>query len=145
MIVVDTNVLSEVMKPAHDQSRAVFDWLDGLPPQTVYTTSITVAEIGAGLQRLAAGKRRDTMVAAARRMFDDLFDRRILPFDRIAAEIYARLPAARRQAGLHHDHTLDLQIAAIAVGYMAPVATRDVGDFAGLGLTLINPWDHPAP
>lgn len=145
MIVLDTNVLSEIMKPSNEQSRIVFDWLDALAPETVFTTSISVAEIGVGLHRLPAGKRRDALAIGADRVFGQLFAKRILPFDANAAERYAPLMAARRRAGLHHDHALDLQIAAIAESVGYAVATRDIGDFAGLGVELINPWDAPAP
>lgn len=74
-----------------------------------------------------------------------MFKDRVLPFDAAAARRYGPIKAARRALGRHHDHAFDLQIAAIAAHWKFAVATRDVSDFVGAGVELINPWDHPAP
>ena len=84
------------------------------------------------------------MISAAHEIVG-VFEGRVLPFDAPAARRYGSLKAARRAAGLHHDHAFDLQIAAIASHRNCAVATRDVGDFSGMDVELINPWDHPAP
>ncbi len=144
MIVLDTNVLSEVMRGPAVRSAAVVDWLGGLDPDATAMTVISVAEIATGVWQLPAGKRRDDMIDAADRLFS-LFSGRILPFDVPSARLYPEMTIARKRAGLHFEHVFDLQIAAIASARSAAVATRNVSDFEGLGLTVINPWDHPAP
>lgn len=143
MILLDTNVVSELMKPEPVRNASVVAWLRSLPPAEAYTTALTVAAIFAGVESAPPGRRRDDMMLAAHRIIG-VFEGRILPFDAPAARGYGSLKAARRAAGLHHDHAFDLQIAAIASHRNCAVTTRDVSDFAGLGVELINPWDHPA-
>ncbi|HEY0292149.1 MAG TPA: type II toxin-antitoxin system VapC family toxin, partial [Hansschlegelia sp.] len=145
VIVLDTNVISEIMRPADKRSTAVFSWLRSLDPAIAYTTSVSVAEIETGIHQMPQGRRRDDMASGAGRVFSGLFGGRILPFDADAARHYAPLMAARRPIGRHHEHVLDLQIAAIARSRDCAVATRNVSDFADAGVPLINPWDHPAP
>jgi predicted nucleic acid-binding protein len=137
MILLDTNVLSELMKPIPDPG--VADWVAGRPAATLYTTSITQAEILHGVMLLPAGKRRNAFEAAADAMFRDDFAGRILGFGSDAAPLYARIAVARRKAGRPISH-FDAQIAAIARVTGATVATRNVADFEGCGVKIVDPW-----
>lgn len=138
MIVLDTNVLSELMRPApHTDVVAWFARRAGLP---MFTTTITEAEILYGIAILDPGPRRAGLDAAARAMFADDFDGRILPFDRGAADGFARIAALRRRAGRPIAHA-DAQIAAICASRGAALATRNLKDFEGCEITVLNPWD----
>lgn len=137
MIVLDTNVLSELMRPA--PSRQVVRWLEREPPSSVFTTSITQAEILHGILLLPAGRRRDGLEAAAQAMFAEELAGRILGFTSEAAPFYARIAADRRHAGRPISH-FDAQIGAIARLHDAVLATRNTADFEGCGLRLIDPW-----
>ena len=138
MIVLDTNVVSELMKAA--PSAAVAAWIADQPATTLYTTSITQAEILHGILLLPAGKRRGALEAAAEAMFDEDFSGRVLPFGAEAARAYAQIAAQRRHAGRPISH-FDAQIAAVARSARAAVATRNVSDYEGCGITVVNPWD----
>lgn len=137
MILIDTNVLSELMKakPAVE----VLSWIDQQPAGQLYISSITVAEILYGIAQLPDGKRKTAFADLAKLMFDEDFAGRILPFDTDAAIRYASLAAASEAKGRVADMA-DAQIAAIAVLYDAPVATRNVRHFDHLGVSVINPW-----
>ena len=137
MIVLDTNVLSELMRPAADP--AVASWANRIPISDLFTTAVTQAEILAGLAVLPAGKRRGDLAIAAANVFDQLFFSRVLFFDTGAALQYAGVYAARRRAG-RPIAVLDCQIAAIARAAGAAVATRNVKDFEGCGIEIVNPW-----
>jgi predicted nucleic acid-binding protein len=137
MIVVDTNVLSELMKPS--PAASVARWIAAHPAQSIYTTSITQAEILYGILLLPAGRKRDAIRAAAEAMFSTDFQGRILPFGSGAASIYARIASGRRRAGRPISHH-DAQIAAIASLEKAEVATRNVADFEDCGIRVIDPW-----
>ncbi len=137
MIVLDTNVLSELMRP--NPAERVVAWLAAQPAASVYTTSITQAEILHGLLLLPPGRRRRGLEAAAETMFAKDFEGRILGFGSEAALPYARIASARRRAGRPLSQ-FDAQIAAIAHSAGAAVATRNVADFAGCGVKLIDPW-----
>lgn len=137
MIVLDTNVISELMKPS--PAPRVESWLAGRPARSVYTTSVTQAEILHGIMRLAKGRRRDSLEAAAIAVFEVDFAGRILAFSSDAAEPYARIATARRLAGRPVSQ-FDAQIAAIARANGATVATRNVDDFDGCGIAVENPW-----
>jgi predicted nucleic acid-binding protein len=137
MIVIDTNVISEVMK--QNPARSVVTWLRFQPALAVFTTTVTVAEVLTGIRLLPAGKRRDELLAGANEMFDRVLRDRILSFDRVAAEAYAEVTALRRRMGVP-IRELDAQIAAITLANRMKLATRDVGDFAGCGVELIDPW-----
>jgi predicted nucleic acid-binding protein len=137
MIVLDTNVVSELMKPRPAES--VVQWLATLPTTSVYTTSITQAEILHGLLLLPLGRRRDGLEQAATAMFREDFAGRILGFSSDAALPYALIASERRRAGRPISH-FDAQIAAIARTTGAALATRNVPDFDGCGLKLIDPW-----
>ena len=138
MILLDTNVLSELMKPA--PAERVVRWLAAQPATSLYTTSVTQAEILHGIMLLPSGRRRRAFEAAADAMFDEDFGGRILPFDSDAAHPYARIAADRRRAGRPISH-LDAQIAAIARAAGAAIATRNVTDYAACSVTVINPWE----
>ena len=138
MILLDTNVLSELMKP--EPAESVLHWVGAQPATSLYTTSITQAEILHGVLLLPAGRRRNAFEAAAKAMFEEDFGGRILPFASDAAPLYARIAAERRRAGRPISH-FDAQIAAIARVAGAALATRNVTDFDGCVVKLINPWD----
>jgi predicted nucleic acid-binding protein len=138
MFVLDTNVLSAVMgaRPVPE----VAAWVAAQPEERLFTTSVCQAEILAGIEILAEGRRRRILEAAANAVFADVFDGRILPFDNKAAKSYAEVFAARKRVG-KPSATIDLMIAAIARAQSAIMVTRNTADFDECGLTLINPWD----
>ena len=139
MIVLDTNVVSELMRPVPEDR--VLDWVRSQPARSLYTTSITQAEIHHGVMLMPPGRRRESFEAAAESMFREDFERRVLPFGSDAARPYARIAVERRRVGRPISQ-FDAQIAAIAVSNRATVATRNVSDFEGCGVKLINPWDE---
>jgi len=138
VIVLDTNVLSELMRS--QPAATVFAWVAAQKRDALYTTSVNEAEILYGIATLPEGRRRAALAAAAEAMFTDDFAGRVLPFDEAAAVHYAQIVAARRRDGRPIE-AFDAQIAATALVAGADLATRDVGDFAGCGLTLLNPWE----
>ena len=137
MIVLDTNVVSELMRERPQQE--VLDWADGHPANTLFITAITEAEIRAGIAVLPEGRRRRELAETAERLFAAAFAERILSFDSEASRAYGFLAASRRAAG-RAISTHDCLIAAIARSHAAGVATRDVGGFADCGVEVINPW-----
>ena len=137
MIILDTNVLSEALRP--DPSPAVLEWLAALHRTTAFTTTITQAEILYGIESMPAGKWRTGLLAAADRIFGQEFSGRILPFDEDAARAYARIVSSRDAAGKPISQ-FDAMIAAIAHAHEASVATRNTSDFQGCGIVLVNPW-----
>jgi hypothetical protein len=138
MIILDTNVLSEAMRPAPDAE--VLGWLAEQPAASLYTTSITQAEILHGLMLLPPGRRRRSLEAAAASMFEEDFGGRILGFGTEATPPYARIASERRRAGRPISH-FDAQIAAIARSVGAAIATRNRADFEGCGVALVDPWN----
>ena len=138
MIVLDTNVLSEVVKP--QPSPAVLKWFAKQDRATLFTTTITQAEMLYGLERLPDGKRKQFLVQAVNGMFAEDFEGHVLNFDSPAAAAYARLLHLRKSNGLSTAQS-DLMIAAIALSIGAAVATRNLTDFQAAGLAVINPWD----
>jgi hypothetical protein len=138
MILLDTNVVSELMKAAPEQS--VLFWISAQPQSSLYTTSITQAEILHGIALLPAGKRRRAIEDAAHAMFTEEFKGRILGFGSDAASPYAHIAAERRRAG-RPISSFDAQIAAIARSVGATIATRNVADFSGCRVGLVNPWE----
>jgi len=136
MIVLDTNVLSEEMKAAPEP--AVHSWLSRQIPLDLFTTAVTEAEIFYGVTMLPDGKRKRDLGAAAQRVLA-LFAGRILPFDSAAAREFAQIVTDRRRAGQPIEH-FDAQIAAIARSRGMALATRDMQDFAGTGVQVIDPW-----
>lgn len=138
MIILDTNVLSEFMRAAPNP--VVMDWVGQQEISELFTTTITQAEVYYGLALLPIGKRRSDMERAARLMFDQDFQDRILTFDSVAAVEYAALASFRRQLGKSIAQA-DAQIAAIARAKRAVLATRNIPDFCDCQLILVNPWD----
>jgi predicted nucleic acid-binding protein len=138
VIILDTNILSELMRSRPDAS--VFAWVASQPRAALYTTSVNKAEILYGIAALPDGRRRGALAAAAEAMFADDFAGRVLPFDEEAAAHYAEIVAARRRDGRPIE-AFDAQIAATARAAGAGLATRDVAGFAGCGLTLVDPWE----
>jgi len=136
MIIVDTNVASELMRPA--PSRAVRDWVSSQAAGELCTTAITVAEIRYGLARLAGGRRKDRLQAAADEVFT-AFSEYILPFDASAAVHYALIVSHRDDIGIPIEG-FDAQIAAICRARGAALATRNVKDFRGTGVDITDPW-----
>lgn len=139
MIVLDTNVVSELLRPRPDG--AVEAWLADQPPASIFTTTITEAEILYGLRLLPDGKRKQELLAAIEPIFAEDFAGRVLPFDEDAADAYATLAVARRLAGRPISQ-FDAQIGSIAASRGAAIATRNVSDFADIGVAVINPWAY---
>ena len=137
MIVLDTNVVSELMRP--DPSSNVVDWVAGQAVPRLYLSTISEAELRYGVEILPAGERRTRLLDEVEGMLSEDFAGRILPFDSAAAHAYAVIAAARRADGRPINHA-DCQIAAIARCRGASVATRDVADFEGSGIDVIDPW-----
>jgi predicted nucleic acid-binding protein len=137
MIVLDTNVLSETLRPKPDA--AVASWLKAQRTTDMHTTTICEAEIFYGVALLPAGKRRAALEQMAAGLFDEDFAGRVLTFDSSAARSYAGIVAARRKLGRPIGE-LDAQIAAIAHAHGATVATRNIDDFADCGVRIVSPW-----
>jgi toxin FitB len=137
MYLLDTNVLSAMM--GRQPEPAVAAWVAARPEEELCTAAVCQAEILAGIAVLPDGRRQRQLEAAAQAIFDEDFDGRILPFDAMAATLYAALYAARKRAG-RSTATADLMIAAVARASEACMVTRDIDGFEGCGLTFINPW-----
>lgn len=138
MILLDTNVLSELMRPS--PSPAVASWVGGQPVASIFISAITEAELRYGLALLQEGRRQRQLVAQAEAMFAEDFAGRILPFDSPAASAYARIAALRRLSGRPISQA-DAQIAAIAASRGASLATRNVADFVDCGIDIVDPWN----
>lgn len=137
MIILDTNVVSELLRPA--PSPIVEAWLAAQHGEQVYFTAVGESELRLGVAILPAGQRRDTLITAVAAMVEEDFRNRVLPFDSAAARAYAVIAAARRSAGRPISQ-FDCQIAAIVASHPAVLATRNVTDFEGCGIDVINPW-----
>ena len=137
MILLDTNVVSEPLRPA-PESR-VIEWIDAQPLETLFLSAITVAELRAGVALLPAGKRRSGLLQNLEKRVLPLFAGRVLPFDLACTQAYAELMARARAAGLAVAAT-DGYIAAIAAANGFSVATRDTSAFEAAGAAVINPW-----
>lgn len=137
MTVLDTNVLSEVIKPAPEA--AVLLWFAEQEALNTFTTTITVAEILFGVESLPAGKRRVGLAAAVNRILAEEFDGRILSFDEDAARAYSKIVVSRK-AGGRPISQFDAMIAGIAQSRGASLATRNTADFEGCGVGVVNPW-----
>ena len=137
MIVLDTNVISELMR--EEPSAAVQEWFDRQQLQNLATSSITIGEIQRGLHRLPQGKRRRGLIANFEAFMAEGFSGRILSYDEHAANAFGVL-ASERERGRHNTDAVDLMLAAIARSHHAAIATRNVRDFEGCGISVINPW-----
>ncbi len=143
MIVADSNVISELMRPPENRAPEVVAWFRSISGAAIYTTAISMAEILSGLAALPEGRRRREKLEAAEHIFDMLFAERLLPFDESAARTYAVIYSDLRRRGLGIDPP-DLQIAAISRTHGMALATRNVRHFQGCGIDVINPW-QPDP
>ena len=137
MIVLDTNILSELMKTS--PAKEVKDWLYRVENDLLVTTVITISEIEYGICRLPEGKRREALEERFAALTGPRFEFAVLPLDEPAARIAGRLRSARENQGLAAQ-SADMMIAAIVKSAGASLATRNIDDFAGTGIELINPW-----
>ncbi len=138
MILLDTNVLSELIRPAPE--RAVERWLADQPPASVFICAVTEAELRYGVALLPLGHRRSVLAAAIDAMLEVDFAGRVLPFDSASAIAFAQIAAGRRLAGRPISQA-DAQIAAVAQSRGAALATRNVPDFESCGIEVVNPWE----
>lgn len=138
MILLDTNVISELMRT--EPARIVLDWFGKHDAGDLFISAVTEAELRTGVAILPEGQRRDRLQLAINAMIDQDFQGRVLPFDSLAAKAYAEIAAQRRASG-RPIAGADCQIAAIARATDAPIATRNVKDFDGCGVRVINPWN----
>lgn len=138
MILLDTNVISELMRA--EPAQTVLDWFGQHEAADLFISAVTEAELRAGVAYLPEGQRRDRLQLAVDAMIDQDFQGRILPFDTVASRPYAEIAARRRAAGRPIAEA-DCQIASIARATDAPLATRNVKDFDGCGIRVINPWN----
>lgn len=138
MIVIDTNVLSALMREVPE--RRVVEWLDRQAAESIWITSITLFEARLGLALLPKGKRRQALESAFDRLLVEDLEGRVLDFDRPAAEAAAQLAAGRQREGQTID-IRDTQIAGIVIARRAEFATRNVRHFSDLNVDVINPWD----
>lgn len=138
MILLDTNVLSELMRPA--PSAAVESWMSSQPVAGIFISAITEAELRYSLALLPEGRRQRRLVAQVEAMLAEDFADRILPFDSPAASAYARIAAVRRLSGRPISQA-DAQIAAIAASRGASLATRNATDFVDCGIGVVDPWN----
>ena len=142
MILLDTNVLSELMRPT--PNKQVVSWIDKQSEWDLWTSSITLAEIFLGISLLDDGKKKAILFELAQQMFDEDFKGRCLPFDEQAAVEYAAIVAKRTKIG-RPVSVEDAQIASISKTANLILATRNIKDFDEIdGLKLINPWDYPS-
>jgi predicted nucleic acid-binding protein len=138
LIVLDTNVLSALMRAAPE--RSVVDWLDRQPAESIWITSITVFEARLGLALLPAGQRRRALEVAFERLLNDDLEGRVLDFDRPAADAAAQLAAVRQRKGRAVE-IRDTQIAGIVQARRARLATRNTKHFSDLSVEVVNPWE----
>lgn len=138
MILLDTNVISELMRP--EPHPAVLSWIASQASDTLYTASIAQTEIFYGIALLPDGRRRTALAKAAEAMFAEDFAGRVLAYDGVAATHYAQIVISRRQAG-NPIEAFDALIAATARAAGFSVATRDIGGFSGCGIPVLDPWE----
>jgi predicted nucleic acid-binding protein len=137
MILLDTNVISELMKPFPHAKVEI--WLDRQLPSDCFVSAVTEAELRYGIEILPLGQRRQQFGIALNGMLAQDFAGRILAFDSAAALMYATIAADRRTSGRPISQ-FDAQIAAIARSVGATLATRNVADFQGCGISIVDPW-----
>jgi len=137
MILLDTNLISEAMKPVPDP--AVMAWLRAQNPAELWTSTIVVAEVYSGLELMPAGKRQRELSQRVDLMFDRLFGARILTLDLSAAKAYGMVLKSRYAKGLAIDE-MDALLAATALAHGAALATRNEAHFQHCGIRVLNPW-----
>lgn len=138
MIILDTNVISELTRPAPDPR--VISWLDSLPAEETAITAITAAELRYGVLRMPDGHRKVELSEAVHTLINADFRDRVEPFDVLAADQYAEVVVGRERTG-RPISTSDAQIAAICRVRSATLGTRNTSDFTGTGVQLIDPWN----
>lgn len=136
---LDTHVLSELLRAA--PAPAVLSWFSARAAGSLFVSTVTQAEMLLGARLLPAGRRRQQLQQALDTMFSEDFGTRLLPFDADAAVAYAEVVARRRSAGRPVSQ-FDAQIAAIAISRECTLATRNVGDFEGCGVEVLDPWSR---
>lgn len=137
MIVLDTNVVSELMRPSAEPG--VVAWVDRQAVNEVYLTAVTTAELRYGVARLPDGRRRTGLADRLRQTLDEDFPGRILPFDDVAAAHFAEIVVSRELHGLTIA-TADAEIAAICRSHSATLVTRNMKDFVHTGIKVVDPW-----
>lgn len=138
MIIVHTNVISEILRPSLDH--AVLSWFGAQARSALHATSITRAELMRGAWLLPQGKRKSALLKLLQDILDTNFRHKILSFDCAAADAYAVLTSTRQSSGRPMSQS-DAMIAAIAITHKATLATRNIRDFQGCGVELVNPWE----
>lgn len=139
MIILDTNIISELMKPIPD--KLVINWMDNQKSSHLFITTITIAEISYGLHALPEGKRRNFLINSFDKAIMTAFIGRILTFDELSAHQYGKIMSARKELGQPLG-VPDGQIASIASRHGAMIATRNIRDFLNCGLQVINPFNQ---
>jgi toxin FitB len=142
VIVLDTNVVSELMRPA--PAARVVEWVDSHPGHVLHLTAITAAELLYGVARLPDGRRKTMLAGLVEAMLEEDFHGHVVAFDEVAAAHYADIVAERERAGAPIA-AADAQIAAICRSHGSVLATRNVRDFAGTGVTTVDPWTDLGP
>lgn len=142
MIVLDTNVVSELMRNAPEP--AVFRWVEACDAEDVFLTAVTAAELMYGVTRLPEGRRKERVSVNVSALLAEDFADQILPFDEPAAVHYADIVATRERSG-RPISMADAQTAAICRRWSAGVATRNIADLIDTGIHVVNPWDVPRP
>ena len=137
MIVLDTNVVSEIMRPRPEP--AVLAWLDAQAPSELWLTAVGAAELMFGIARLDDGARKQQLARTVSAMLETDFAGQVLPFDLAAASVYAQMVAQRERMG-KPIAMADAQIASVCLAHGATLATRNQKHLDGVGLTIINPW-----
>jgi predicted nucleic acid-binding protein len=138
MIALDTNVISEFMRPRPDAR--VLGWLDRQPMSSVWTTAVSVFEIRSGLLAMAAGQRRSALMVKFEQWLAGVAEHRVLSFDEVAAERAAEVSAERRSQG-RPEESRDTMIAGIVLANHATLATRNVKHFEDIAKWVVNPWE----
>ena len=140
MIILDSNVVSELMRPRPE--REVIAWLDRQPRSSIWTTSVTVFEIRFGLQIMPGGRRRDLYTQGFHNLLEGI-ENRVAPFDIEAAQHASDLMASRKIRGRPRE-SRDTMIAGIVLAHHAILATRNIRDFDDISATLVDPWNATA-
>lgn len=138
MILLDTNIISELISAA--SATEVLQWAETIPADSLYLSAITIAEMRFGVEMMDRGKRRNGIEQSINALIENDYKGRILPFDHLAGDVYGALVARLKRQGMNIDQN-DAMIAAIALRYDIPVATRNVKHFAPCGVNVINPFE----
>lgn len=138
MIILDTNVISELMRPAPEAH--VLRWVGNQAAEDLHVTAVTIAEILYGIELISTSRRRDAVRAGAEKMFEAVFADRILTFEDRASRAFSQIASSRRRQGKPMTE-FDAQIAAIARVHGATLATRNPYVFEACGVRLVNPWE----